>query len=493
MYPYIELHAHHIGSSHIQKGAPCEDYSLTYSDENVSIAVISDGHGDKNCFRSAMGAKVACETAVRACQRFYNSTNQIRDIDNCNFEELVCILKSEIAQEWRTSVLSDAQNAPFSENELSGCSEQAQGAYRSGQRMEKAYGCTLILAMCSAHYWLALQIGDGKCVAAYNDGAFVEPIPNDENCVGNRSTSLCNTNSKDLFRHYYSKLKPTAVFVASDGIEESFDQAGLYNCFYSAAYWLHEKGIPETRDMLSNLLPQISEGGSGDDVSISMLVSKENIINKPRQTLEQIYAKVEACAKALEYWSEGLQSTAVQISELSMSNSSIEDEINALSKKLAEKQQKLKEQQDTLNQLHEKSLEQEHNQRRAEEQMGKARKYQQSAEAYWTSVNQRLGVHVGMAPETDGEICTDRQKPEEPQAVTTTESTPAVGQNVVPDDASAAKTPFEDDDFLAVYNSAIASIGRNQKSSKTVFEVPEKSPIVSDRKSRVHDNDVEPT
>lgn len=52
MQPYIELNAHHIGKSHIQSGLLCEDYSATYSDDQISIVVISDGHGDKNCFRS---------------------------------------------------------------------------------------------------------------------------------------------------------------------------------------------------------------------------------------------------------------------------------------------------------------------------------------------------------------------------------------------------------------------------------------------------------
>ena len=61
---YIVFNKHHIGASHINKGAPCEDFSASFIDNLMAIAVISDGHGDKNCFRSAKGAQIACEAAI---------------------------------------------------------------------------------------------------------------------------------------------------------------------------------------------------------------------------------------------------------------------------------------------------------------------------------------------------------------------------------------------------------------------------------------------
>ncbi len=88
MQPYIELNAHHIGNSHVQSGMSCEDYSATYSDDQVSIIVISDGHGDKNCFRSDRGARYACETAINLCRQFQSITNHIDDIAQCDFESL---------------------------------------------------------------------------------------------------------------------------------------------------------------------------------------------------------------------------------------------------------------------------------------------------------------------------------------------------------------------------------------------------------------------
>lgn len=398
MQPYIEIDAYHIGKGHVQSGLSCEDYSATYSDESVSVVVISDGHGDKNCFRSARGARYACEISVNLCRQFQSITNHIDDISHCNFDELVTSLESEIVEKWKSKVLSDAQIHPFTEEELSKTSEQAQAAYRAGNRIEKAYGCTLIVAMAAAHYWLTLQIGDGKCVAAYQDGAFVEPIPVDENCLGNRSTSLCNSNAKESFRHYYSAIKPAAAFVSSDGIEESFDTAGLYNCFYSVAYWIKAEGLDAAKQKLDDLLPQISEGGSGDDVSLAAMVSLEDSIAKPRQTLDQVYEKVDACANVLEQYNTKLESQKDKLLENSRELETLEEQIADI-RKLLDKTTSAHDQiSKERKQLEEEIADCSTKVQRASEQMEKAYKFKESAEKYWFSKFEKLGLKNQTTP-----------------------------------------------------------------------------------------------
>ena len=83
-----------------------------------------------------------------------------------------------------------------------------------------------------------ITVGDGKCVVAMNNGLYTHPIPWDEvGCVGNRSTSICNSNSFAGFRYIYGTDIPTGLFVASDGIDESFDESGLNRCYYTLGYW----------------------------------------------------------------------------------------------------------------------------------------------------------------------------------------------------------------------------------------------------------------
>lgn len=411
MQPYIEINAHHIGKSHIQNNLSCEDYSAHYSDEKISVIVISDGHGDKNCFRSAKGAKYACEIAINACRQFESFTDHIDDIAHCDFESLVTSMESDIADNWKEMVLSDAQDHPFTDEELSSASEQAQAVYRSGQRLEKAYGCTLIFAMSTRVFWLAIQIGDGKCVAAYPDGVFLEPIPPDENCLGNRSTSLCNSNAKESFRHHFSNIKPVAAFVSSDGVEESFDQAGLYNCFYSMAYWLKEEGYDATISKLEDLLPKISEGGSGDDVSVAIMTSSETALSKPRQTLDQIYEKVSACEDVLEQTETRLSNEKDRLSEKDKEIAAIEKEISELRERLEEKEKKHKEFSEEKSHLESTVEELTERQKRAAEQMDKANKYKLSAERYWFAEYEKLGLHYRPA---EYEISEEKQSvPEE--------------------------------------------------------------------------------
>lgn len=392
MQPYIELNAHHIGNSHVQSGMSCEDYSATYSDDQVSIIVISDGHGDKNCFRSDRGARYACETAINLCRQFQSITNHIDDIAQCDFESLIVSLESDLADAWKEKALADVTAHPFSTEEMSVASKQAQEVYRSGQRLEKAYGCTLILAMSTANYWLSIQIGDGKSIAAYRDGVFVEPVPADENCLGNRSTSLCNSNAKGSFRHYYSKVKPIAAFVSSDGVEESFDQAGLYNFFYSIAYWLKEEGFDTAKAKVEGLLPQISEGGSGDDVSVAVMVSKEDAIAKPRQTLEQIYERVTACENVLNQVKNLLADTKDRLSEKDKESTSLEKEIAKLKAELEEKESAHKKTIAEQEALQRSVDELDAKAQRAAEQMDKASKYKASAERYWFAEFEKIGL-----------------------------------------------------------------------------------------------------
>lgn len=409
MQPYNEIDACHIGKSHIQNGLSCEDYSAAYSDEFVSIIVVSDGHGDKNCFRSARGARYACEIAVSSCRKFQSITNHIDNIAHCDFEELVVSLEAEIVEKWKAKVLSDTQCHPFTEEELSVASEQARAIYRAGERMEKAYGCTLIAAMAVANYWLALQIGDGKCVAAYHDGAFVEPVPADENCLGNRSTSMCNSTAKESFRHYYSAIKPAAVFVSSDGVEESFDTAGLYNCFYSVAYWLKAEGFEAAKQKLDDLLPQISEGGSGDDVSLAAMVSFADSLAKPHQTLDQVHEKVDACANVLEQYNTKLESWKEKLHEKTQELETLEKQIADIRKTLEKATSDYDQISQERRQLEEEVADWSAKVQRASEQMEKAHKFKESAEKYWFSEFERLGLkHQDGLKESHGK---DKENP----------------------------------------------------------------------------------
>lgn len=378
MKEYIAINAHHIGNMHIQKNLPCEDFSMCYEDDNMAVAVISDGHGDKNCFRSGKGAEIACETAVAVCKKFYTTAeSMINEYGIAALENVLKGLESEIVKVWKQTVLEDCQNAPFSEEEILTASEKMQDIYRSGQRLEKAYGCTLIAAVLTEQYWFGLQIGDGKCVASYEEGVFLEPIPKDENCVGNHSTSLCGENAELNFMHYYSEILPTAIFVFSDGVEESFDTAGLYNCLYSVDRWISE-GKESTLTRLNELLPKVSEGGSGDDVSLSAVLSADKILAPPKKTPEQVEDLVNAYAANLEQCDTALDKAYGELDDLNAQLKAAKENIQSLEEEIARRQAVIEDYEEAQN--------------KAYENMEKAYKYKASADKFWENKLMQLGM-----------------------------------------------------------------------------------------------------
>lgn len=393
MQPYVEIKACHIGKNHVRMGMGCEDYADSYSDEGLSIIVISDGHGDKNCFRSGIGARIACEAALYTCRHFHMEKAYIADILSMDFGGMLRELEVQIADVWRERVLRHSELNPFTEEELHQADDAVQEMYRSGARMEKAYGCTLVAAVLTETYWYALQIGDGKCIAAYPDGVFVEPIPKDEeNCYGNHSTSLCNSNAVEFFRHYYSCLRPEAVFVFSDGVEESFESAALHHCLYSIAYWVQDSGLETAKAKLDELLPQISEGGSGDDVSLAAAVSGESRLPRPRQTIEQVDERVAGCAEILarctqmsESVEESIRTTRDRIEMAKAEAAEMENRLTSLLQELeslSREEENLRKEQIYLREKREQ----------AKEQMEKAERYKDSAENYWRRKYEMLGL-----------------------------------------------------------------------------------------------------
>ncbi|MGN8654484.1 protein phosphatase 2C domain-containing protein [Blautia obeum] len=393
MQSYITLHNHHIGLSHINNHMECEDYSLSFGDDNLSVAVICDGHGDKNCFRSALGAKIGCEIAVKKARQFQQYLSKNLGCENTDFDILLHELEEDIVNLWRQSVLSDAQENPFTEEELTPLSANVQEIYRNHQRMEKAYGCTLILAVIMQDYWYALQIGDGKCVALYDDGVYVESIPADEeNCVGNRSTSICGSHALEDFRHYWSQIKPLAVYVSSDGIEESFDEKGLFNFYYSITHWVQNDGKEMAEKQIEDLLPKISEGGSGDDVSIAGIVAPVPRVSPARQSLEQIETKVIAAENQLSRFSDLLANTVEESDSVKKRKAEIEQKIRELTEELT----KLTEESDALavDIEHFDTQIQELQEKKglSEEQVNKAHKYLESARNFWKKKLLGLGL-----------------------------------------------------------------------------------------------------
>ena len=262
------FHMSERGESHLHDGRVCQDSSASFSDECGTVAVVSDGHGGCDYVRSQIGSAMACEAAVKNIRRLFENISPEAFLAEPDM--MLIQLEAAIINDWNESVRSHYEANPFTEEELDCVSEKAGASYRSGHRIERAYGATLIAAAVTRDYWFGIQIGDGKCAAFDEAGSCTQPIPWDEKCFLNKTTSICGSDALRDFRHFYSEKIPTAVFMGSDGIDDSFkNEEDMYDFYKTILYAFSISDYTQAVDELKAYLPRLSKEGSADDVSIA--------------------------------------------------------------------------------------------------------------------------------------------------------------------------------------------------------------------------------
>ena len=69
---------HHFcqGDSHKVTNKPCQDYAYSESNEYLSMAIVSDGHGGERYFRSQIGSELAVNITKEAIRNFVCSMEE---------------------------------------------------------------------------------------------------------------------------------------------------------------------------------------------------------------------------------------------------------------------------------------------------------------------------------------------------------------------------------------------------------------------------------
>lgn len=315
-----------IGASHIRVGKECQDFSLSESTDTYSMAVVCDGHGGENYFRSAYGSCFAAQAASACISEF------MQDFDTtvvpAKPEQLLVQLEKSIIAKWNTSVWEHYESNPFSEEELNSISESRRQRVLSGKSIESTYGTTLIALAWTKSFWFGMQIGDGKCVRINKDGAFDQPIPANEKCFLNTTTSICDANAIEDFRHYFSTEMPAAIFCGSDGIDDSFIRdEQLYKLYSTVARSLSENEFDTAYAELEDYLPRLSSKGSGDDVSIAGILDKQAILEAlpeiviPEQGPEDEVVVAPESAASISVVTESVERVHADVADSPLNNS----------------------------------------------------------------------------------------------------------------------------------------------------------------------------
>ena len=318
---FREFAVSRLGASHLKSGKPCQDSSLSWrsDDDNCFAVVVADGHGGDTYVRSDIGARIAVEVAlvhikeaitnprfitlikgrkgavtarpdgprripkdpaerttiqqelIRQDHLFFQQVSSIKEQDSF-FQDMF----GSIVREWSKRILQDNIDNPFTDSEK---------LYLGSNRIEKAYGSTLMAFAMTPEFWMAFHLGDGKMLMSDYTGQWSEPVPWDCNCFLNITTSLCNSNPVNSFRYAFDATGkiPAAVMMGSDGMDDSWGTMDNLKDFYSkvlSIFYEDEKektSFEKTKEDLGDYLTRLSAQGSRDDMTMAGIIDMSKL------------------------------------------------------------------------------------------------------------------------------------------------------------------------------------------------------------------------
>lgn len=342
------------GASHIKKGMPCEDYGIAKNGETYKLFVLGDGHGDSNCPRSSIGSRLVCEIASEELERFVSAVYEEdwvdRILDKFEVESVIAQLVTSIFGKWSCAVDEDYYNNPLSSEELEKA-EEYKVRYLQGQRIEHIYGTTMIAGIMTADFLLLLQQGDGRCDVFDCNGNVSQPIPWDDRCFANITTSVCDTDAVQSCRYHIIDLNKNpiiACIAGSDGVEDSFSTMEKVHAFYRGLLnYACAQGVEDLEHYLADYLPEFSANGSGDDTTICGIIDiertklflpkfdAENEEVSIRDEIASADERINSMEAKLRYLKEKTDDVSVRLASMRAKLETLEDERTKIAADLA--------------------------------------------------------------------------------------------------------------------------------------------------------------
>lgn len=283
------IYTNHItvqGFRHVLKQTPCEDASdAGFNPEfGRAFAAVADGHGASIYARSKEGAAFAVES-VKSTFKTFADSHSAGELDACfadeaSQKEAMQELIGNLLTQWRARVMRHISQNAVCEEELFPMPEKYAALYRAGKHLLHLYGTTLIAALQTDNWLILLHQGDGRCAVLYEDGSMDQPIPWDEGCYQNITTSLCDVDAAEHFRWKIIDLRKvpvTMVFLGSDGVEDSFTKMEEMHTLYKRFACCLSESAEKYESVTAEVLPGLTKSGSKDDISVSVIADTERL------------------------------------------------------------------------------------------------------------------------------------------------------------------------------------------------------------------------
>jgi hypothetical protein len=264
-----------LGASHRRKGTENQDHIKYHDERGRAIVALADGHGSAKSFRSAVGSEFAVTVSygfawelLRAApgggDRFLSFVKDQVETD----------IPRRIAHGWTRQVDEHLEQNPFTEQELAVLEEQdgPESRRRVEQDGRLAYGSTLITAIALESFAVFWQIGDGDVLTVSSNREVSRPVPKDARLIANETTSLCSPNAWRMFRYAILGTPAPMIMLSTDGFANSFlDDGGFFKFGSDVSDIVVEQGLAKVAAYLPDWLAEITERGSGDDISLGII------------------------------------------------------------------------------------------------------------------------------------------------------------------------------------------------------------------------------
>lgn len=263
------------GAAHHRSGQPNQDAARRFQlAGQAQMLALADGHGSTKSFRSQCGARLAVLAAQQVCKHLV----EFEHLSQCKHwaEEQLPVA---VVRQWQERVERRLARQPFTAAELAPLNDAARRQLENQPLI--AYGSTLLAVIVAPKFILYLQLGDGDLLTMTTEGNIVRPFAKDARLIANETTSLCSEKAWNEMQICFQPLAgapPTLILMATDGYansyrdEESFQQV-------AREYWELLRGADQAavKPYLRDWLNDISQHGSGDDISLGLIWRDETM------------------------------------------------------------------------------------------------------------------------------------------------------------------------------------------------------------------------
>ena len=298
---YICLGQSVRGDSHKRNNLPKQDAIQWFPDypdvaEGLPIILaVSDGHGSAKSFRSDIGSEKAVKIAVEVIKEeilaIKEEATKAKIENYLNLKDQVKYklqqrIVREICRQWQTEVKENWEEHSATE-ELTNLQQQ-EGITARKQVEDNpliAYGATLLCVIVTELFITYLQLGDGDILCVDTEGETTRPIPQtDIFYYPEVSAGLCFKDAWKEFRCktdiFYPEVsadkKPALILVSTDGLSNSYSSdEDFLKIGQGYLEIIRSNGVESVTEELEIFLNDISTQGSGDDITLGMIVRQE--------------------------------------------------------------------------------------------------------------------------------------------------------------------------------------------------------------------------